>query len=343
MFAHHITHLICPTCTGTLTFSEVPNTERVDHGTLLCTHCSAKYPIIRGIPRFVPTDHYTQAFGYQWLQHAKTQYDSYTGMPVSENRIKRETKWPDILEDEKILEVGSGSGRFTEQLLKKKAFIVSFDASVAVEANYASHGDNPSVLIIQADIYLLPLRDEYFDKLVCIGVLQHTPDPEKSIRAIVAKIRRGGHAAMDIYNRHAWYRQMWNTRYWARPFVRGMEPKKLYAYCERYINFMWPLARIISRIPFGRTINQKLLVPELLTSGKYKKFSDDLHKQWALLHLFDWLNPMYDQPQHQKTFHAWLLGVGLTNVETNIGYGGFEGRGEKRKLGASQEVVDNFV
>lgn len=330
MFTKHIVHLVCPACTGTLEVKNADGVEKVEEGTIVCTSCGASYPIVRGIPRFVPTDHYTQAFGYQWLQHAKTQYDSYTKMPVSENRIRIETKWPVTLASEKILEVGSGSGRFTEQLIKKKAFIASFDASVAVEANYASHGNNPLVLIVQADIYNLPFRDAYFDKMVCIGVLQHTPDPKKSIFSIVRKVRSGGLCAMDIYRRHRWYRQILNTRYWIRPFVKNMAPEKLYAWCERYINLMWPLARIITRIPkIGRSINQKMMIPELITSGKYRKFPDSLHKQWALLHLFDWLNPTYDQPQFETTLHSWLLEAGLTNVETNPGYGGIEGRAQK--------------
>jgi SAM-dependent methyltransferase len=248
-------------------------------------------------------------------------------MPVSENRIRIETKWPNKTPGEKILEVGSGSGRFTEQLIKKEAFVASFDASVAVEANYASHGNNPAVLIVQADIYQLPFRDAYFDRMVCIGVLQHTPDPGRSIESIVTKVKRGGSCVMDIYRRHNWYRQIWNTRYWVRPFTKRMRPERLYALCEHYINLMWPLSRIITRLPYGRSINQKLLVPELMTSGKYRKFSDELHKQWALLHLFDWLNPTYDKPQHIETFHHWLEQSGLCEVETNFGYGGIEGRG----------------
>lgn len=331
MFTEHLQHLVCTRCKTSLIFadSQKSQQEKIEDGTLVCTSCKSTFPIVRGIPRFVPQDHYTEAFGYQWLQHAKTQYDSFTGMPVSENRIRIETKWPEEIPGEKILEVGSGSGRFTEQLLKKKAFIASFDASVAVEANYASHGNNPSVLIVQADIYTLPFRDAYFDRLVCIGVLQHTPDPKKSIVSIVAKVRSGGQCTMDIYRRHPWYRQMWNTRFWVRPFVRGMKPERLYALCERYIHFMWPFACFITHLPYGRSINQKLLVPELMTSGKYRKFSNELHRQWALLHLFDWLNPTYDQPQHRETFHQWLTEAGLTQVETNVGYGGIEGRGQK--------------
>ena len=93
---------------------------------------------------------------------------------------------------------------------------------------------------------------------------------------------------------------------------------------------MWPFACVMTKLPYGRSINQKLLIPELMTSkGKYGKFSNELHKQWALLHLFDWLNPTYDQPQFIETFHEWLAESDLISVETNFGYGGIEGRGQK--------------
>ncbi len=327
MFTEHVRHLVCPSCKSALDLSADTQTLKIESGMLTCRECTTQYPVIRGVPRFVPQDHYTQAFGYQWLQHAKTQNDSFTGMPVSENRIRIETKWPEKTPGEKILEVGSGSGRFTEQLLKKEAFIASFDASVAVEANYVAHGNNPLVLIVQADIYKQPFRDEYFDKGLCIGVLQHTPDPKKSIATVVSKVRKGGLCVMDIYRRHPWYRQMWNTRYWARPFVKNMKPERLYKLCVAYINLMWPLACLITRLPGGRTINQKLLVPELMSSGKYKKFSNELHKEWTTLHLFDWLNPTYDQPQNEKVFRSWLMDSGLTNVETGYDYGGVDARG----------------
>lgn len=329
MFVQHVVHLVCPKCQEVLQLEDDYGKQKIEQGTLRCTHCFERYPIHNGIPRFVPSDHYTGAFGYQWLKHAKTQYDSFTNMPVSENRIRLETKWPEKTPDEKILEVGSGAGRFTEQLLTKGALIVSFDASMAVEANYAAHGDNPLALIIQADMYNLPFRDEYFDKMICIGVLQHTPDPQKSIKTIVSKVRVGGQCVMDIYRRHVWYRQIWNTRYWFRPLTKHMEPEQLYTFCKNYIGLMWPLAKVITRLPYGRTINHKLLIPELITSKKYGRFSDTLHKEWTILHLFDWLNPTYDQPQFKKTFHCWLHEAGLSDVETNFGYGGIEGRGTR--------------
>ena len=54
---------------------------------LRCQNCSAVYPIVDGIPRFVADDNYAGSFGFQWNTHEKTQLDSYTGRPISERRL----------------------------------------------------------------------------------------------------------------------------------------------------------------------------------------------------------------------------------------------------------------
>ena len=65
--------------------------------------------------------HYTNSFGYQWSIFDKAQLDSKTGINWSQDRF-RCTNWTDEEIYEKVvLEIGSGAGRFTEILLKKKA------------------------------------------------------------------------------------------------------------------------------------------------------------------------------------------------------------------------------
>jgi ubiquinone/menaquinone biosynthesis C-methylase UbiE len=54
------------------------------------------------------------------------------------------------------------------------------DYSYAVDANYAFNGGKNNVFIVQAEVYKMPFRENFFDKLFCFGVLQHTPDPEKA-------------------------------------------------------------------------------------------------------------------------------------------------------------------
>ena len=68
------------------------------------------------------------------------------------DRLFNVTGWDKRLKGEKILEVGSGAGRFTEILLGTGAEITSFDYSNAVTANYNNNYDrgnlNPRSLIL---------------------------------------------------------------------------------------------------------------------------------------------------------------------------------------------------
>ena len=103
----------------------------------LITEKNEKIPIINRIPRFVNSENYAAAFGLQWEIFRQTQFDSFTQNPISENRLEIALGQPlETIKGLKILEAGSGAGRFTEVLLKYGAEVYSFDISNAVEANY---------------------------------------------------------------------------------------------------------------------------------------------------------------------------------------------------------------
>ena len=104
---------------------------------LLCEPESGnEYPIANHIPRFGLLGSYADSFGSQWKAHARTQHDAYSGVDVSGNRFRQETKWGLGLDGEVILEAGSGAGRFTPHALSTGAMVVSFDCSTAVESHY---------------------------------------------------------------------------------------------------------------------------------------------------------------------------------------------------------------
>ena len=48
-----------------------------------------RYPIVSGIPRFVEVENYASSFGIQWNEFRKTQLDSFTGLSISEKRLRR--------------------------------------------------------------------------------------------------------------------------------------------------------------------------------------------------------------------------------------------------------------
>jgi ubiquinone/menaquinone biosynthesis C-methylase UbiE/uncharacterized protein YbaR (Trm112 family) len=334
MKKEHLKYLVCPDCKIDLTLKIVTcyGGDSIEEGSLTCSQCGSTFKISKHIPRFVPLENYASGFGLQWIKHARTQYDSYSGLNVSEKRFFEETKWARQLPGQTILEVGSGSGRFTEQAASTGAMVVSLDYSRAVEANYASNGEKENVLIVQGDIYRMPFREKSFDKLFCIGVLQHTPQVEKSFFTLTRYLKPGGSLVVDVYKKKSaslkgLLLRLIATKSFVRPITRRMKPEKLYNCVESYVTFMWPLARILARVPrIGRSLNWLLLVADY---HQVYDLSDEILREWAILDTFDMLSPRFDYPQSLQTVQDWFKTADLRNVEVAFGYNGIEGRGIK--------------
>lgn len=327
MHEPHVDHLCCPACTGGLQLADAERdaAARIESGNLVCAGCSESYPIVRGIPRFVPVENYATSFGVQWLLHARTQYDSTSGTQFSEKRFFEETGWSRRLEGERILEVGSGSGRFTEQAASTGALVVSFDMSHAVEANYATNGTRDNVLIAQADVFRPPCRTDSFDKVFCFGVLQHTPDPKRAFMALPRFLKPGGQIVVDVYEKTL-LKYVLGTKYWVRPLTRNMDPETLYRRVQRYVDFMWPLASALRRIPvIGTPLNWRLLIGDYTNEG----VPASKLKEWAYLDTFDMLAPRHDHPQTLAAVQAWFAEAGLSPVDVRYGYNGIQGRGTR--------------
>lgn len=324
MIKEYITYLACPKCRGDLTIDRIRQADghRIESGELACERCGVIYEIVRFVPRFVSMDNYATSFGLEWSKHRKTQYDAYTGLPLSEQRFFEETKWDRDLCGERILEVGSGSGRFTEQAAKTGAFVVSMDYSSAVDVNYEMNGNRGNVFVVQGNIYAMPFKRMMFDKLFCLGVLQHTPDPFRAFMSLLPYVKHGGNIAVDVYKKtmDAYI----SLKYYVRPFTRNMAPERLYRLTRRYVDFMWPFCNLIRRIPkIGRMINWALLVADHSNRG----LKGEILKEWAYLDTFDMLSPRYDNPQTIQMVNRWFLKGGVHDIEVQYGYNGIEGRG----------------
>jgi SAM-dependent methyltransferase len=63
---------------------------------------------------------------------------------------------------------------------------------------YVSVDIDPQVADVQADVTDLPFRDESFDLLVCLHVLEHVPDDRKAIAELFRVLRPGGQAVIQL-------------------------------------------------------------------------------------------------------------------------------------------------
>src|SRR5690349_17820330 len=117
-----------------------------------------RVPVVRGVPRFVPSDGYAAAFGWQWTHFRKSQLDSHTGTSISRQRLTRCLGGSlAVVKGKTVLEAGCGAGRFTEILLDAGARVVAADLSSAVDANYANCSQAADYFVCQADIRQLPV------------------------------------------------------------------------------------------------------------------------------------------------------------------------------------------
>ncbi len=326
MLESSIKHFTCTNCNGDLYISKIKHLygDRIKDGTIKCKSCSNNYPVSNYIPRFVSNENYAKGFGFQWNKHIKTQFDSYNGLNLSKDRFYNSTRWSSNLSGETILEVGAGAGRFTEIAASTNAIVVSMDYSKAVEANYSMNGTKKNVVIVQGDIYRMPFRKHYFDKIFCFGVLQHTPEVKKAFMSLPAFLKPGGELVVDIYKKTI-PATLLSTKYYVRPFLWKKDPSRLYKLVKNYVDLMWPLVSLIAKIPkFGVAINSRLLVAEYTNYG----FSGEMLKEMAYLDTFDMLSPKYDKPQTMNTIMNWFEEARLENFDVSYGYNGIVGRGK---------------
>ena len=311
-----IEQLQCPLCAkGALAYRD-PGSG------LACSNCNAEFPIVNGVPRFVSEEHYAGSFGMQWNRHRRTQLDSHTGLPLSRNRLFQVTGWDQDLSGQTILEAGSGAGRFTEVLAGTGAQILSFDLSTAVEANYANNGHFPNVLIFQADMSAIPVRPRSMDKVLCLGVLQHTPDPAASFRFLTQCVRPGGELVIDVYSARP--RSLISWKYALRPLTQRMNKDHLYQLIARVTPLLVPLSARLYRL-LGRT------GPRLLPIVQYEHLglSPELNREWAVLDTFDMYAPAHDHPQTRGTVQKWYREAGFVDVTVAYGPNGVVARGRR--------------
>jgi SAM-dependent methyltransferase len=291
-------------------------------GMIVCCICGEKQPIVNSIPRFVPPENYAGSFGYQWNIHRKTQLDSYTGRPISKQRLFAVTQWSENLHGQRVLEAGSGAGRFTEVLLQTGAELFSFDYSNAVDANLSNNGAQPNLHLFQGDIFNVPFAEESFDKVICLGVLQHTPDPEKAFMSLSKFVRRGGDLVIDVYRADFFAYLQW--KYILRPFTKRMDKERLYNIVSAITPLLIPLAASLRRI--ARRAGARLIP---IVEYSHLKLPAELNKEWAILDTFDMYSPAHDHPQKISTVKSWFTCAGFTDVDVRCAPNGIVGKGRK--------------
>jgi ubiquinone/menaquinone biosynthesis C-methylase UbiE len=272
------------------------------------------FPRKNGVYRVLANaENYTNSFGFQWNKFQQTQIDrELSNLGLSKERFFLETNWvPDALAGENILEVGSGAGRFSQVVLENtKANLFSIDFSNAVEANWRNNGQqgDDRFKLFQASVYNMPFADNQFDKVFCLGVLQHTPDFEKSVKSLIDKCKPGGEVVVDFYQVRGFWTKI-HSKYLLRPFTKKLNHEKLLSMIDENVDWLISSATFLNKIGLQHLTR---FLPLVDLRPIPKNLNPQQFRDWVVLDTFDMFSPQYDNPQTINTVKNWFEKYGMT-------------------------------
>ena len=280
-----------------------------------------------GVLRYVENQSYTSSFGSQWHMFPKTQLDSYSNLNISEVRLRRclgETLWKN-LDGKLVLEVGAGAGRFTEILLKQGARVVSVDLSEAVEVNAANFKPDNRHAVVQADVMRLPFKPMEFDIVICIGVIQHTPNSEKTIAKLNDQVKENGWLVIDHYRRTL---AALSLRPLYRQILKRLSHKTAFGIIQNMGRIFLPMHRATKNSKVLSVLLNRVS-PMVTYYSAFPALSDQAQTEWALLDTFDALTDWYKHFRNRSQIRACLENLGLTDLYVENGGNGVEARARK--------------
>lgn len=271
------------------------------------------YPIIRGVPRFVDSEHYASSFGFEWTRWPRIQFEAENiGGPMEGHTTRM---WEMItgsgqreIANHKIVEFGCGPGRFLDVVRNKGGIAIGIDISMAVEAARNNFASDTDVLIVQGDIYHPPFRPGAFDGGYTIGVLHHTPAPEKGLIALANTVRTGGWVACVVYPKQGFYSYPSVGRYRSlnkklRTYF-GYRFASLYAYFSAYI--LSPVFSIGQRTPLAPAVRwlEEQWFPCLYIPDR----------RWRVLDIFDGITPEIASTHTRDEIIRWMKEAGCDSL-----------------------------
>lgn len=275
----------------------------------------------KSIPRFVKSGNYAFSFGNQWNKFSKTQLDSYTNQPISYDRLR--TAYGESLNGLtglKVLEAGCGSGRFTEILLREGAKVYSFDYSHAVDANFENNMPNENLTLFQGDIRKIPFPENYFDVVICLGVLQHTPSSKESIKELNRVTKKGGKIVYDHYKSHIGHYFSLYFPIWF--LVKNINSKNQIKITDTFTKIFFPIHWIFRKNKFLQFILRRFS-PICFYYGQYN-LSKEQHYEFSRLDTHDKNTDQYKSHMSKKSFEKMIKDFNYSSYEINLRGNGLE-------------------
>jgi SAM-dependent methyltransferase len=190
-------YICCPVTHGELKFVEASK-NGTEKDALYKSAAGEEYPVINNIPRLLPnyipvtvseeprdekaiyrrvTKPYDEILiekGYPYEKICKMDVLRYEIFKKTESFVNEHMKGD-------VLEVGAGADYL------KKTFAGKYDNWVSLDYDIRSFS-----IDVQGDAQQLPFKDNSFDTIITIDVLEHIPNPEKAVKEYFRVLKPGG-------------------------------------------------------------------------------------------------------------------------------------------------------
>lgn len=305
---------------------------------LKCDGCGRRYPVRKGIPRFVspvgtaPHDEVAAQFLTEFteLSHgdrdidplllreyyffSRTGFDPqlYEALPGDPYRtsLPEDAYRPDgrVLKGKTVLDAGCGPARFTEvAALHGPRLVIGLDLGDHIERAAERCAHLPNTAFVQGSVLDPPFKREVFDTVFSIGVLHHTGDPRGGTRALSTLVAPGGFMALWLYPNEYWGRgpQRPIGRF-IHKMVSKRNPQAALQFCQRWL---YPIGKIQMAVHRQRFLRY-LLAPLFVIKVPRHPVPEVM-----LATIFDYYSPIFISTHGSKEVSGWLTAEGFTGLK----------------------------
>lgn len=244
-----------------------------------------------------------ESFGFKWSKFAISgeQEDDHKQRILDWYGFEDEEHFSTFLNGKKVLDAGCGMGWRTAWLDSINPDGETIGVDIAEGAIKKARELYDSKYLVE-DLGNLSFPDGYFDYIACEMVIHHTPDPQKYLRNLCSKLKKGGIITFYVYKEKPLVREM------ADKNIREITTKMSIEECLEFSKKMAQLGKALNEI------DGDIEVPEIPTlgiqEGSYSVHSfiyqnlmkafwpwhieDEEHaKEIAVWNNFDWYHPEY--------------------------------------------------
>jgi SAM-dependent methyltransferase len=135
-----------------------------------------------------------------------------------------------------VLDIGCGTGRWSNYLSKKASAIEAIDPSEAVVSAASLLQNDDNVRISQVSAGDIPFPDNTFDFALSLGVLHHIPDTQAAMQNCIDKLKPGGYFLVYLYysldNRGIFYKSLFSLSNLIRHIVSSFPSPLKNSVCD---------------------------------------------------------------------------------------------------------------